>query len=56
MSLIPYVIEQTSRGERSYDIYLAIFIPSLTGGSDGKAPAYSEGDPGSILGSGRFPW
>ncbi|MBQ4288684.1 MAG: ATP-dependent Clp protease proteolytic subunit, partial [Clostridia bacterium] len=21
MSLIPYVIEQTSRGERSYDIY-----------------------------------
>ena len=21
MSLVPYVIEQTSRGERSYDIY-----------------------------------
>ena len=21
MSLIPYVVEQTSRGERSYDIY-----------------------------------
>ena len=26
------------------------------GGSDGKASAYSRGDPGSIPGSGRFPW
>ena len=24
------------------------------GGSDGKAPAYNAGDPGSIPGSGRF--
>ena len=24
MSVIPYVIEQTSRGERSYDIYLRL--------------------------------
>ena len=27
-----------------------------SGGSDGKAPAYSAGDPASIPGSGRFPW
>ena len=25
MSLVPYVIEQTSRGERSYDIYSRLF-------------------------------
>ena len=28
----------------------------FSGGSDGKAPAYSAGDTGSIPGSGRFPW
>ena len=27
----------------------------LAGGSDGKAPAYSAGDPGSIPGLGRSP-
>ena len=26
------------------------------GGSDGKVSAYNVGDPGSILGLGRFPW
>ena len=26
MALIPYVIEQTSRGERSYDIYSKFFF------------------------------
>ena len=26
------------------------------GGSDGKASACNAGDPGSIPGSGRFPW
>ena len=25
MSLVPYVVEQTSRGERSYDIYSKTF-------------------------------
>ena len=27
----------------------------VPGGSDGKAPAYNAGDPGSIPGSGRSP-
>ena len=44
-----------STRERSYDIYLAIFITSLPGGSGGKASACSAGEPGSIPGSGRFP-
>ena len=26
MSLVPYVIEQTSRGERSYDIFSRLFM------------------------------
>ena len=25
MSLVPYVVEQTSRGERSYDIFSRLF-------------------------------
>ena len=36
MALVPYVLEQTSRGERSYDIYLSnselfdnVFAPYL---------------------------
>ena len=32
-----------------------ICIPDFPGGSDGKASAYNEGDPGSIPGSGRSP-
>ena len=28
MSLVPYVIEQTSRGERSYDIYSCLLYTS----------------------------
>ena len=28
MSTVPYVIEQTSRGERSYDIFSRLFIRS----------------------------
>lgn len=29
MSLVPYVIEQTSRGERSYDIYSRLLKTEL---------------------------
>ena len=29
MSLVPYVIEQTSRGERSYDIYSRLLKEEL---------------------------
>ena len=29
MSLVPYVIEQTSHGERSYDIYSRLLKDSL---------------------------
>ena len=32
-----------------------ICIPDFPGGSDGKASAYNEGDPGSIPGLGRSP-
>ena len=37
-----------------------LYLPTLPllgfpGGSDGKAPAYNAGDPGSILGLGRSP-
>ena len=34
MSLVPYVIEQTSRGERSYDIYSRLFLESEDPGKD----------------------
>ena len=37
--------------EKNY--HLVICFP---GGSDGKVAAYNVGDPGSIPGSGRFPW
>ena len=29
MSLVPYVVEQTSRGERSYDIYSRLLKEEL---------------------------
>ncbi len=32
MALIPYVIEQTSRGERSYDIYSRLLKDHLSRG------------------------
>ena len=32
-----------------------LFKKDFPSGSDGKAPAYNAGDPGSIPGSGRFP-
>ncbi|QBF76304.1 ATP-dependent Clp protease proteolytic subunit [[Clostridium] scindens ATCC 35704] len=37
MSLVPYVIEQTSRGERSYDIYSRLLKDRIISGrgSDG---------------------
>ena len=31
------------------------FLASVPGGSDGKASAYNEGDPGSVPGWGRWP-
>ena len=34
---------------------LYTFIEGFPGGSDGKASAYSAGDPGLIPGLGRFP-
>ena len=34
---------------------LSIALKDFPGGSDGKASAYSAGDPGSIPGSGRSP-
>ena len=33
MSVIPYVIEQTSRGERSYDIYSRLDVYKRQAGS-----------------------
>ena len=30
MSLVPYVIEQTSRGERNYDIYSRLLKTELS--------------------------
>ena len=32
-----------------------LLVLDFPGGSDGKASAYNEGDPGSIPGSGRSP-
>ena len=38
MSLIPYVVEQTSRGERSYDIYSRLLQDRIVflGGEGGE--------------------
>ena len=33
--------------------YLIMYVLAFPGGSDGKAPAYNVGGPGSIPGSGR---
>ena len=44
----------TLRGLRLYYFYLNLKInKDFPGGSDGKASAYNEGDPGSIPGLGR---
>ena len=37
MSLVPYVIEQTSRGERSYDIYSRLLKERIIFLGDGNA-------------------
>ena len=38
-------------------VWFSILLPDyFRSGSDGKASAYNEGDPGLIPGSGRFPW
>ena len=36
MSLVPYVIEQTSRGERSYDIYSRLLKERKPGSRSGN--------------------
>ena len=38
-----------------YDYTEAVYYWGFPGGSDGKASAYNERDPGSISGSGRSP-
>ncbi|MBB6022197.1 ATP-dependent protease ClpP protease subunit [Paenibacillus sp. JGP012] len=36
MTLIPYVIEHTSRGERSYDIYSRLLVVQADWSATGK--------------------
>ena len=36
-------------------VTMIVLYLGVPGGSDGKAPAYNAGDPGSIPGSGRSP-
>ena len=59
MSLVPYFGRVLSL-IAEHHIYCRCFVISLyqvdfPGGSDGKASAYSAGDPASIPGSGRSP-
>ena len=44
----------TADGDSSHEIKRRLLL-IFPGGSDGKASAYSTGDPGSIFGSGRSP-
>ena len=39
-----------------FSLYRFAFSQGFPGGSDGKVSAFNAGDPGSIPGSGRFPW
>ena len=41
--------------EKGMATHFSILVWGFPGGSDGKASAYSAGDPGSISGSGRSP-
>ena len=44
-----------ARGRRPVKFQKCVIIMVTTGGSDGKASAWNEGDMGSIPGSGRSP-
>ena len=41
---------------KNADFMYSLVSPDFPGGTDGKASAYSAGDPGSIPGSGKVPW
>ena len=41
MSLVPYVVEQTSRGERSYDIYSRLLKDRIIFQSDRRTDVIS---------------
>ena len=50
MSLVPYVVEQTNRGERSYDIFSRLLndrIIFLGEEVNGRGPAAVSGGSGS---------
>lgn len=56
MSLVPYVVEQTNRGERSYDIFSRLLNDRIiflgeevndTTGQSGRGPAAVSGGAGS---------
>ena len=44
MALVPYVIEQTSKGERSYDIYSRLLNDRIVFLSADEAAAYGRID------------
>ena len=41
MALVPYVVEQTSRGERTYDIYSRLLKDRIIFLGDEVKPCYS---------------
>ena len=49
------IVSGEQQRDSAIHILVSILTQSFPGGSDGKASAYSAGDPGLIPGSGRSP-